>query len=84
MINNHEIFFCSGTKTSTSRKEQQEREREHAKRRKQKKLERFKNLEKEGEKGKNKWQNFSNKASMWLTIIGEGTAKKLLCNIKII
>jgi len=52
----------SGTKTSTSRKEQQEREREHAKRRKQKKLERFKNLEKEGEKGKNKWQNFSNKA----------------------
>ena len=57
-------MLCSGTKTSTSRKEQQEREREHAKRRKQKKLERFKNLEKEGEKGKNKWQNFSNKARL--------------------
>ena len=65
------FVLFSGTKTSTSRKEQQEREREHAKRRKQKKLERFKNLEKEGEKGKNKWQNFSNKVRLethsWFT-----------------
>ena len=61
---NHVLNLCSGTKTSVSKKEQQEKEREHAKRRKQKKLERFKNMEKEGEKGKNKWQNFSTKASI--------------------
>ncbi len=52
----------SGTTSSKTRKEQAAKEREYLKKRKAKKLERFQNLEKAGEKQKNRWQHFSNKA----------------------
>ncbi len=52
----------TGSTTQASRKEQQDKQREYLKKKKAKKLERFKELEKQGERDKNRWKHFSNKA----------------------
>lgn len=52
----------TGTSTSASRKEQIAKQREYLKKKKAKKIERFKQMEKEREDEKNKWKSFSSKA----------------------
>jgi len=53
--------FANST-AAVTRRENQAKERERLKKRKAKKAERMKELEQEGEREKNKWQNFNSKA----------------------
>lgn len=54
-------YGFSGTSSLANKKEKLAKQREYLKKKKAKKVERFKQLEKEREDEKSKWQSFSNK-----------------------